>query len=127
MSWLSTINAVRRVARDHRCATGSNLGFRNQLCKQSALVFEDLGQGLADAQELEGIVPFLGRQCLGKDIHSLLSCFKILDADTATRRQLFRDTAQIQFVGPANMSELWGVSLLNNQNGSLIVLVDDQL
>ena len=29
MSWLSTIAAVRCVARDHRCATGCNLGFRN--------------------------------------------------------------------------------------------------
>ena len=91
------------------------------------MVFKDLGQGLADAQEFEAIVPFLGRQCLGKDMRSLLSCFNVLDADTATRRQLFRDTAQIHFVSPANMSELWGVSLLNNQNGSLIVLMDDQL
>ena len=107
-------------------ATGSNLGFRNQLCRKSALVFEDLGQRLTDAQELESIVPFLGRQCLGKDIGSLLSCLNILDADTATRRQLFRDTAQY-FVSSANMSELWGVSLLNNQNGSLVVLMDDQL
>ena len=115
MSWLSTINAVRRVARDYRCATGNNLGFRNQLSRQSALVFEDLGQGLADSQGFEGIVRFLGRQSVGKDIRSLLSCLNILDADTATRRQLFRDTAQIQFVGPANMSELWGVSLLYNQ------------
>ena len=114
------------MARDHRCATGSNLGFRNQLSRQSALVFEDL-DGLADAQELEGVVPFLGRQCLGKDIRSLLSCVNVLDADTATGSQLFRHTAQIHLMGPAHMSELWGVSLFDNQNGSLIVLVDDKL
>ena len=51
-----------------------------QLSRQSALVFEDFGHGLADAQELEGIIPFLGRQCLGKDIRSLLSCLNVLDA-----------------------------------------------
>ena len=49
LSWSSTITAVRCVARDHRCATGCNLGFRNQLSRQSTLVFQDLGQGLANA------------------------------------------------------------------------------
>ena len=61
---------------NHQCGTTcgtrtplrhwQQLGFRNQLCRQSALAFEDLGQGLADAQEPEGIVPFLGRQCFGR-------------------------------------------------------------
>ena len=89
MSRLSTIVAVRCVAPDHCCVFGGNLGFRNQLVGQSALVFEDLRKRLADTQELKGIFPFLGWQCLGKDICSLLSCVNVLDANTATRRQLF--------------------------------------
>ena len=107
------------MVRDHHCATSNNLGFRKHFCRQYVFVFEDLGQGLADAEELEGIIPFLGQQCLGEDIRNLLHFFNILNADTATRRQLFRDTAHIHFVGPANISELWGISLY----GSLIVPV----
>ena len=125
MSWLSTIAAVRCVARHHHCAIGCNLSFRNQLSRQSTLVNKDLGQGLSDAKKPESIVPLLRRQGLGKDIRSLLSCVNVLDADTATRRQLLRDAAQIHFVSSADVSELWGVSLLDNQNGSLIILVDD--
>ena len=51
----------------------------------------------------------------------------VLDADTATWRQLFRDTAQIDLMGSAYVSELWGVSLLDYQDGGLVVLVDDKL
>ena len=49
LRWSSTITAVGCVARNHRCATGCNLSFRNQLSRQSALVVQNLGQGLANA------------------------------------------------------------------------------
>ena len=49
LRWSSTNTAVVCVARDHRCATGCNFGFGNQLSRQSTLVFQDLGQGLANA------------------------------------------------------------------------------
>ena len=76
-------------------------------------------------RSLRALSHFCGGRALVKDIRSLLSCVNVLDADTAARRQLFRDTAQIHFVSSADMPELWGVSLLDNQNGSLIVRVDD--
>ena len=99
------------VWRDHRCALGRTLSF------------PELAVGLLGSRARISIVPLLPGKCLGKNVCSLLSGLNVLDADTATRRQLFRSTAQIHSVSPAYMSELRGVSFFNDQNGSLIVLV----